>query len=274
LSRLASPLLGLVGILAAWQLTGLLLDAPTYLLPMPSDVVRAISENTEPLLRATLQTGMASMAGLALAVVLGLGGAVVLGFSRTLERTFFPYAVVLQTIPIVTIAPLIVLWTGPGLKAIIIVSLIISFFPMLSNTLVGLNSVEPERASLLRLYGASRWQVMRKLRLPGSMPYVMAGVRISGGLAIKGAILGEFVAGGGGGTGGLGYIVAVSARNIDTPYLVGAALVSASLGVAYYFIVRYSTLYLLAWHESTIAEAKERGAPVVGKTAVPALGGA
>jgi NitT/TauT family transport system permease protein len=176
-----------------------------------------------------------------------------------LERTFFPYAIVLQIIPIVTIAPLIVIWIGPGLNSIVAVSLIISFFPIMSNTLVGLHSVDPESQSLFALFGASRMEVMRKLRLPGSLPYVMAGIRISAGLAIKGAILGEFIAGGGGGQGGLGYIISITAADLQTPYLLAAALASACLGITFYFAGKAVTSRILAWHESTLVQEPAKG---------------
>jgi NitT/TauT family transport system permease protein len=213
-----------------------------------------VVENWSQLLEATGRTMIASLTGLILAIVLGIAGAVVLGFSRFLERSVFPYAIVLQTTPIVAIAPMIVIWIGPGLRSIIVVSLIISFFPMLSNTLAGLNSVDPEARSLFRLYGASPWRTMWKLRLPGALPYITAGVTISGGLSVIGAIVGEFVAGIGGGRGGLGFVVQVSSKQLDVPYLAAGAIAGAMTGVIYHIISKRLSRRLLVWHESALSE--------------------
>ena len=253
------PRAALTVFLVVWEVAVRLADLPTYLLPKPSEIFDAIVVNRQELAGATFRTALASLSGLGLAIVLGVAVAILLGMSNVMERTFFPYAIVLQIIPIVTIAPLLVIWIGPGLQSIIAVSLIISFFPILSNSLAGLHSVDPEARSLFKLYGASRLNVMRKLRLPGSMPYVLAGVRISAGLSIKGAILGEFIAGGGGGEGGLGYLVSITAADLQTAYLLAAALASATLGILYYFGGKFITGRILAWHESTMAEGSARG---------------
>jgi NitT/TauT family transport system permease protein len=171
-----------------------------------------------------------------------------------LERAFVPIAIAFQAIPTIAIAPLLIIWLGPGLPTILAVSMTISFFPMLSNTLIGLHSVDPAARSLFRLYGASRWQLMRKLRIPGSMPYFLAGVRISGGLSLKGAVIGEFVAGSGGGEGGLGHVVAVASRNLQTPLLFTAALAGSTLGIIYYFAGRILTERILSWQASSVSE--------------------
>jgi NitT/TauT family transport system permease protein len=241
-------------ILALWEGIARLLDVPRYLVPKPTDIADAAFDNRGQLLEATGRTMMASFAGLCLGIVLGITGAVVLGFSRFLERSVFPYAIVLQTTPIVAIAPLIVIWIGPGLRSIIICSLIISFFPMLSNTLVGLNAVDPEARSLFRLYGASRSRTMWKLRLPGALPYIMAGVTISGGLSVIGAIVGEFVAGIGGGRGGLGFVIQVSSKQFNVPYLFAGAIAGALTGITYHVVSKRMARRLLQWHESAISE--------------------
>jgi NitT/TauT family transport system permease protein len=253
------PLVGLLIIVAFWEVTLRLVDVPEYLLPAPSDIADAAVENRWDLLMATWQTARAAVIGLGLAIIFGVGGAICLAFSETLERAFVPFAILFQAIPSITIAPLLVIWLGPGLPSIVVVSMIISFFPMLSNALVGLHSVDPETKNLFQLYGSSRWQLMRKLRVPGSMPYVLAGVRIAGGLAIKGAVIGEFVAGVGGGRGGLGYIVQFSSRNLQTSYLFAGAICGAALGIAFYVVVKQVTQILLGWHESASAG---RGATV------------
>jgi NitT/TauT family transport system permease protein len=255
-ARVGYPILGLACILLAWQ--GLLaaLDTPSYIFPKPTDVFVSVTEKGGLLWESATRTAIASASGLGLAIVFGVAGAILLALSKVLERSLLPYAIVVQTTPIVAIAPIIVIWIGAGMRAIIIVAFIISFFPILSNTLVGLNSADLEVQSFFRMHDASRWQTMRKLRLPTSLPYLMAGVRISGGLAVIGAIVGEFVAGIGGGRGGLGYVIQVSAKTLDTPYLMAAAIAGSGMGILFYLTTMLVSRRVLAWHESTQEEEK------------------
>jgi len=256
IGRIGYPILGLTCILLAWQ--GLLtaLETPSYIFPKPTDVISSVTEKGGLLWESAARTAIASASGLGLAIVLGVAGAIFLALSKVLERSLLPYAIVVQTTPIVAIAPIIVIWIGAGMRAIIIVAFIISFFPILSNTLVGLNSADAEIQSFFRMHDSSRWQTMRKLRLPTSLPYLMAGVRISGGLAVIGAIVGEFVAGIGGGRGGLGYVIQVSAKTLDTPYLMAAAIAGSGMGILFYLATMLVSRQVLAWHESTQEEEK------------------
>lgn len=257
--RLLWPLVGFLAIVGAWQGTIHFLGTPSYLVPKPSDVVQAAVENAAPLGHSVLRTASAASSGLVLAAALGIGGAIILGFSKRLEESFFPYAIVLQTTPIIAVAPLIVIWFGAGIQSIIIISFLISFFPMISNTLVGLNSVDMDSRNLFRLHMASKWKTMRKLRIPAAMPYIMAGMKISSGLSVIGAIVGEFVAGIGGGRGGLGYVVTVTATQLDTPYLIAAALAGSVMGIAFFLAVDRISKRFLSWHESVTVEDQPRG---------------
>jgi NitT/TauT family transport system permease protein len=216
-------------------------------------VVEAATERADLLAQSVWRTVSAAASGFILAVVGGVVVALILGSSRVLERSLLPYAVLIQTTPIVAVAPIIVIWLGAGLRSIIVIAFIIAFFPMVSNTLVGLNSVDAERSNLFRLYHASRWTTMRKLRLPTALPYIMAGAKISSGLAVIGAIVGEFVAGVGGGRGGLGYVITISATQLDSPYLFAAALAGSCVGIAFYWLVgTVSRIVLGSWHESEV----------------------
>jgi NitT/TauT family transport system permease protein len=250
----------LVLILVAWEVGTRLLGIAPYLLPRPSGIVDALIENREQLVQAFVRTALTSITGLFLAILIGVAGAVLLGMSAIIERSLFPYAVMLQTIPTVAIAPILVIWIGPGFRSIVAVSFIISFFPMFSNASVGLHSTDPEALSLFRLLGASRWKTMWKLRLPGAMPYIMAGVRISAGLSVIGAIVGEFVAGTGGDQGGLGFLVSVAATQLKTAFLMTGALAAGVLGVTYYIITKYLSRRVLAWHESTLPTREDQEA--------------
>jgi len=257
--RFLWPLVGFLAIIGAWQGVLLVLATPSYLVPKPSDVVQATVENAAPLAHSVLRTASAAALGLGLAVALGVGGAIILGFSKRLEEAFFPYAIVLQTTPIIAVAPLIVIWFGAGIQSIVIISFLISFFPMISNTLVGLNSVDADSRNLFRLHRASKWKTMRKLRIPAAMPYIMAGMKISSGLSVIGAIVGEFVAGIGGGRGGLGYVVEVASSQLDTPYLIAAALAGSLMGIVFFLLVDWISKRFLSWHESVTVEDQPRG---------------
>jgi NitT/TauT family transport system permease protein len=246
-----APLIGLIAITLTWQVALTITDTPVYVFPKPTEIVSAAAERADLLAESAWRTITAAFFGLILAIIGGVAAAVILHSSRLLERALLPYAVVLQTTPIVAVAPIIVIWIGAGLRSIIVIAFIISFFPMLSNTLVGLHSVDPERRNLFRLYHASRLQRLRRLEFPTALPYILAGARISAGLSVIGAIVGEFVAGIGGGRGGLGYVITVSARQLDSAYLFAAAFVGAAVGIAFYALVgAVSKILLGRWHES------------------------
>jgi NitT/TauT family transport system permease protein len=248
--KVGPPAVAFGVILLVWQIGLTVSETPSFLFPKPSDVFEAVRDRADLLAQSAWRTVSAAVTGLLMAIVGGIVAAVVLASSKVLERSLLPYAVLIQTTPIVAIAPIIVIWLGAGLHSIIVIVFIISFFPMLSNTLVGLNSVDAERSSLFRLYHASRWQTMRKLRLPAALPYVMAGAKISSGLSVIGAIVGEFVAGVGGGRGGLGYVITVSATQLDSPYLFAAALTGSLVGIVFYWLVgRASRIVLGSWQE-------------------------
>lgn len=251
--NLLGPAVAFALILTFWHFALVISNTPTYIFPKPFEVVGAAAESFDLLAESVWRTISAAATGFALAVVIGILAAVLLRSSGLLERSFLPYAIVLQTTPIVAVAPIIVIWIGPGLRSIIIVAFIISFFPMLSNTLVGLHSVDAERANLFRLYHASWLQRMRKLEFPTALPYMLAGAKISAGLSVIGAIVGEFVAGIGGGRGGLGYVITVSARNLDSDYLFAAAFAGSLVGIVFYWVIgRVSKLLLGSWHESHV----------------------
>jgi len=256
--KLFFPVLGFVAIVGIWQLSIGLTHIPSYIVPRPTDVARATLNAPGLLWSGGLTTAAAAAAGLLLAVVIGVAGATCLAFSAVVERSLFPYAIVLQTTPVIAIAPLVVIWFGANIRSIIVIVFLISFFPMLSNTLVGLHSPDPDMRGLFRLYKASPMKTMLKLRVPGSVPYIMAGLKIAGGLSVIGAIVAEYVAGVGGGQGGLGYLIAVSAQQLNTPYLVAAALCGSLLGLIFFGAVAIASKALATRHDPG-AEAEVRG---------------
>ncbi|QCS53209.1 ABC transporter permease [Priestia flexa] len=234
-----------------WQFGTQLLQIPPYLLPKPMDIVEAAVMNWSNLSGAVIRTITESMLGFMFSVIGGVVGALLMSSSKLLERSLYPYAILLQTIPIVAIAPIIVIWFGSGMNAIVIIAFTIGFFPMLSNTLIGLNATDRGMINLLKLYQASPWQIMWKVRIPAALPYIMAGLKISCTLAVVGAIVGEYIAGIGGGDGGLGYAITVASSRMETAYLFACGISASVLSIGFFLLVNlFSKLLLGSWHES------------------------
>jgi len=169
--------------------------------------------------------------------------------------SLFPYAVILQVTPVVAIAPLIIIWVDDIRLALLICAWIVAFFPILSNTTLGLNSADQNLTDLFRLYRASRWQVLRHLRLPTAMPYFLAGLRISGGLALIGAIVAEFVAGTGGRASGLAYRILEAGYQLQIPKMFAALVLVSLTGIAIFLAMSLiSHLALRHWHESAMKD--------------------
>lgn len=245
------PLAVFIIFMAIWQFGAQLFQIPHYFLPKPTDIYQAGVENWENLRVSVLTTITEAVVGFVFSVIGGVAGAILMASSKILEKSFYPYAILLQTIPIVAIAPIIVIWFGAGMSAIIMISFTIGFFPMLSNTLIGLNSTNRSMINLLKLYQASKWEIMWKVRIPSALPYIMAGLKISCTLAVIGAIVGEYIAGIGGGSGGLGYAITVASTRLQTAYLFACGISAAILGIVFFLIINFiSKLLLGSWHES------------------------
>jgi len=214
------------------------------LLPTPSSVARAALQHSSTLLPALAMTAQAVAIGLALSIAVGLLVAIGLSTSRWVERAFYPYAIFFQIVPIVAIAPLLVIWFGYGMRAVVAAAFIVSVFPVIANTLAGLLSVDPALRDLFRLYGASGFARLWKLSLPWALPDVLTGLRIAAGLAVIGAIVGEFVGGG-----GLGVVVLEAMRQQRTDLVFAAVLHAAALGLALFAAVNaLSHFALRRWH--------------------------
>jgi NitT/TauT family transport system permease protein len=255
--RILAPLLvGMVS-LGAWQWVVVAKGVPTYILPGPVDIVQALVANWETLQVSLWITLQITFAALFVAALLGLALAVLFAQSRVVELSLFPYAVILQVTPIVAIAPLIIIWVDDVRIALLICAWIVAFFPILSNTTLGLNSADHNLLDLFRLYRASRWQVLMRLRLPTAMPYFLGGLRISGGLALIGAIVAEFVAGTGGRASGLAYRILEAGYQLQIPKMFAALLLISATGIAIFLAMTLvSHLALRHWHESAMKERK------------------
>lgn len=217
-----------------------------YLVPAPSQVARALSEFRTELTRKLLETGGASLAGFAMSAIVGLALGVLLSSGVWVRRALYPYAIFFQTVPIVAIAPLLVIWFGFDPKAVIASSFIVSVFPVIANTLAGMLSTDPALRDLFELYDASRGDTLLKLRIPFAMPSIMTGLRISAGLAVVGAIVGEFITGG-----GLGGLIAQARQQQRVDKVFAILLLSAVLGIALFTMVNVISRFALRnWHAS------------------------
>jgi NitT/TauT family transport system permease protein len=238
------PLVSFVGATLLAEVAIRLADVPPLLLPRPSAVARAAWEQAGTLLPALASTARSVGLGLAASSSAGILAAVVLSSSRWVERAFYPYAIFFQVVPIVAIAPLLVIWFGYGTRAVVAAAFVVSVFPVIANTLTGLLSVDPALRDLFRLYGASRLATLRKLSLPWALPYVLTGLRIAAGLAVIGAIVGEFVGGG-----GLGVVVLEAMRQQRTDLVFAAVLYASGLGLVLFAAVNLASgLALRRWH--------------------------
>lgn len=245
------PLVALALMASVWEVAVRALAVPAFLLPPPSAIATVAWEQRDELLASAFTTGKSALTGFAMSAVLGVLAAIALASSRVLERALYPFAVFLQTVPIVAIAPLLVLWLGPGPNAVAVSALIVSIFPVIASTLTGLRSVDPPLRDLFRLYGAGRFTTLRKLELPASLPFIVTGLRVASGLAVIGTIVGEFVAGFAEGAAGLGITVLTAYRQLRTDLLFAAVLGASLLGVLLFGAVSLAGNRLLArWHAS------------------------
>ena len=249
----AGPIIAFILFLTLWQVIPILASIPHFILPKPTDVFQAAVSDWSILQAAIQVTVLESLIGFLLSAVIGISSSVLLASSKIIERSLYPYAIVLQSIPVVAVAPIVVIWFGAGFNSIVVISFLIGFFPVVSNTLMGLQSVDKQMDELFTLYRASRWQRMLRLRIPAAMPYMMAGLKVSCTLSIVGAIVGEYVAGIGGGNGGLGYAITVAAIQVKTPFLFACGIAAAVLGISFYLLVSLCARWMLgSWHESAM----------------------
>ncbi|HEY9697563.1 MAG TPA: ABC transporter permease [Trichocoleus sp.] len=264
-SRLLSPeviaptIVGLL-VLLIWEVGVRVTHTPPYILPGPLLVVQTLIQEWGTLFPSLLITLKITIVAFVAAVVSGLLVAILFTQSKWIERSLFPYAVILQTTPIVAIAPLIILWVrqivpdeSSTFVSLVICAWIVAFFPILSNTTLGLNSADHHLRNLFQLYHASRWQTLLYLRLPSAMPYFLGGLRISGGLALIGAVVAEFVAGTGGTQSGIAYQILISSFNLQIPRMFAALLLTTALGIIIFVVLTLVSDYVLRnWHESAV----------------------
>ena len=228
-------------------------EIPHYILPSPGRVVSTLFADWRMLLDALVITLQITFLALAVAVLGGAGLAILFTQSRFIQMSLFPYAVILQVTPIVAIAPLIFIYVDSKIVGLLICAWIVAFFPILSNTTLGLNSTDHNLRDLFRIYGASRWQQLLHLQIPTALPYFLGGLRIAGGLALIGAVVAEYVAGTGGIGSGLAFTILEAGYRLNIPRMFAALLLIAGTGVLIFTVLSLLSHVLLhKWHESAV----------------------
>ncbi|AFY70774.1 ABC-type transporter, integral membrane subunit [Thalassoporum mexicanum PCC 7367] len=251
-----APMLVGVAVLLIWEVSVRVTNTPPFILPGPWLVLKTMRQEWGNLFPALLNTLAVTVVAFLVSAASGLFVAILFAQSKWIEKSLYPYAVVIQTTPLAAIAPLIIIWLKNNtFGALVICAWIAALFPVISNTTFGLNSIDSNLGDLFKLYKASRWQTMLYLRLPSALPYFLAGLRISGGLALIGAVVAEFVAGTGGSGSGIAYKILIAGYNLQVPKMFAALLMTTALGIIIFVVLSaLSDLILRDWHESSVQQ--------------------
>ena len=239
------PITFLLLLLALWQTADWIWKIPRIILPSPWEIGAESFHRINDLLSATLITAQAALAGFALALVIGTTLGLLFSVSKIARLSAYPYMIFLQTVPIVAIAPLIIIWFGGGMASIVVIVTVISLFPIVTNVTTGLRSVDTGLLDLMTLYQAAPHQILFKVRWPNAIPYLVTGAKISSGLTIVGAVIGEYMAGHGIDEQGLGYYIFMSSGNFQTEILFASIFLSSLLGVTMVTAVAVISRFLL-----------------------------
>ena len=253
LQTILPPLVVFGVFIAIWQTSIVVFQLKPFLLPSPAAVFHAFIDDASLLGRAVVYTGSAALLGFLGSLIVGTLIAFAFSQSRMLRASGYPYFIFLQTVPIVAIAPLIVRWFGYGFQSVVLVAFLLSLFPILSNGTQGLLDIDPDLLDLFRLNNSSRWQVLVKLRFPSAVPGILAGARTSSGLAVVGAIVGEFFVGYGTKQFGLGFLINSTNGQSQLDRLFAAVLTSTLFGIAIFSLVNLiSATILRGWYDGPV----------------------
>jgi NitT/TauT family transport system permease protein len=252
-STLLPPIIVGLTILIAWEGACRALKVPSYLVPAPTVIADALVADMSGLIRALMATMRVTLLALFFSVVLGSITAFIFIQSPIIERSLFPYAIIMQVTPIVAIAPLIIILVKNTQIALVVCATVIAIFPIISNTTIGLRTIDQGHQNLFRINNASRLQTLIQLRIPSALPYFFAGLRIASGLALIGAVVAEFVAGTGGRSAGLAFEILQAGHQLEIPKMFAALFMITLAGLALFGAVSgISTLALGAWHDSVV----------------------
>ena len=250
--RYLVPLLLGLAVLTFWEIWVGAANVPVFILPAPSAIGAALVDNFAALMAALWITVKVTMLAFFWAVVSAVGLAILFTRARLVEMALYPYVITLQVTPVVAIAPLILIWVGFDnvSRALVIIAWIVAFFPMLTNTVQGLRSIDPQLHDLMTLSGASWWQRLIYLELPAALPAMLTGAKISGGLALIGAVVAEFVAGSGAST-GLAWRIIEAGNRLEIATMFASLALLSALGIVLFYLLSFCEWLLLhRWHES------------------------
>ena len=245
--RALPPLVFSLVVLGAWQAYTELADISPLLLPSPWEVANSVVDNAALFARNAVVTLQEILLGFVLGAAAGVALAVLLTYSRLAERAVYPWLVASQMVPIVAVAPILVVWFGFTIVPKVVVVALVCFFPVVVNTTDGLKSVDPEMVRLMRTLGMSRLRIMRSVRVPSALPYVFSGLKVAMALSVIGAVFGEWV----GSSEGLGYLMLALNNQLATTELFGAVLVLSLMGIALFFLVGLVERLVVPWHHET-----------------------
>jgi NitT/TauT family transport system permease protein len=245
------PALVLGGLFVLWWLVAAREWVPNYLVPPPAEVFHTMRDQWPMLAHNTWVTLYETLLGFSLAVLLGIATAVLIVYSRSMDKAVYPLVLVAQVIPKIAIAPLLVVWFGTDLRPKVILAVLIAFFPIVVSGVAGLRSADPELLDLSATMGGTRWQTFRKIRFPIALPHLMSGVKVAVTLAVVGAVVGEFV----GASEGLGYVLLLANGQLDAPLLFADLILMSVLGIVLFILVDVAEALLIPWHASRRAAA-------------------
>ena len=256
---IANSAIVLACLIGLWSRLVAIAHIPFYMLPGPGTILAAARDRYPSLLNSLGITTLEAVGGLTASIVVGIAAALLFAQWRWLRQLVYPYTILLQTVPIVAIAPLIINWVGPGIPAVMLVTFIICLAPIIANTTQGLISVDRNLIDLFLMHKATPIQILFKLRLPHALPNLFTGIRISAGIAVIGGITGELFAGSTRvGEGGLGYAIIYANNQLETSYMFALVAAATLLGFCFFFLVMFfEWLALHNWHESNRQEASE-----------------
>lgn len=253
-AKWALPVIIMILAIIGWRWIVISNEIPHYILPGPDRVWDSLVTDWGMLIEAAYLTGWITLLALLLAVIGGAGLAILFNQSKMLELSFYPYAVILQVTPVVSIAPLIFIYVDSKIAGMLLCAWLVAFFPVLSSTTLGLNSVDHNLRDLFRIYGATRWQRLRYLQLPSALPYFLGGLKIAGGLSLIGAVVAELVAGTGGVGSGLAFRIQEAGYRLNISRMFAALALVAAMGVFIFAALSIlSHLLLRKWHESAVS---------------------
>ncbi|HIB12042.1 MAG: nitrate ABC transporter permease [Chloroflexi bacterium] len=234
----------LLGIVVLWELWVQVWDIPKWQLPSPSEIGRELAASRSLLLEHTLVTLEEIILGFVAALTSGLVLATAIAYSRILERSVYPIVIASQTVPIIAIAPLLLIWVGYGIAPKVIVVALICFYPIAVNTVDGLKAVDPDMVNMMKTLGASRWQVFTKLQMPTAMPYMFSGIKVGISVSVIAAVIGEWV----GASAGLGYLITYSQPLFLTARVFAAIVVLSAMGISLFVLASVVERMMLPWY--------------------------